>query len=305
MYEQIAANKRNTLLIFAMVILLLGGLGYIVGEVAQPGAGVVGLAIMLGVALVWISVAVFSGDRIIRSMAGARPAPEGEFPMLHNVVEEMAIAAGVPKPAVYVMDEEAPNAFATGRDPAHAAVTVTTGLLKMLNRDELQGVVAHEIGHIKNRDILYAVVVAIIVGLIALVCEVILRSFRYRMFSGGRSRGRGAGGAQLVLLVVLVLFAVLAPISATLLQLAVSRQREYLADASGAQFTRYPHGLARALEKIAADPQPLHAANRATQHLFIVNPLRALKNASNSYVWSTHPPIQERIKRLNQMAFAA
>lgn len=303
MYEQIAANRRNTLLLFTLVIVLLGSLGFILGEVLAPGAGLFGLVVMAGVAVLWILVSVFAGDRIVHTITGAREAPREEFPVLHNVVEEMAIAAGLPKPAVYVIDDPSPNAFATGRDPGSAAVTVTTGLLAKLDRDELQGVVAHEMAHIRNRDVLYAVVLAIIVGLIALVCEVMLRSLRFGAVSRGRGGGRGAGGAQVVILLVALVFAILAPISATLLQLAVSRQREYLADATGAQLTRYPQGLARALEKIAADPAPLRTANRATQHLFIVNPLKSLKRAARSHVWSTHPPIQERIRRLNAMAF--
>jgi heat shock protein HtpX len=202
-------------------------------------------------------------------------------------------------PAVYVIDDTAPNAFATGRDPAHASVAITTGLMQKLSRDELQGVMAHELSHVGNRDILYATMVGILVGSIAMMSDFFLRSFFWG--GGRRRRSDGEGGvAGLVLLVVAIALAVLAPICAKLLQLAVSRQREYLADASAAKLTRYPEGLASALEKISGDREVLEVANRATQHLYIVNPIKPFEKRASS-LFSTHPPIMDRIARLRAM----
>jgi len=213
------------------------------------------------------------------------------------VVEELSIAAGVPTPRIYVIDDTAPNAFATGRDPRHAVVAITTGLRQKLNRDELQGVMAHELGHVRNYDILFAMLMAVMVGVLVMLCDVFLRSL---WFGGGRRRrGRQEGGnlIQLVLLIVALVLAVLAPILTRIIQMAMSRQREYLADASAVEFTRNPDGLASALAKISSDPEVLEVANRATAHLYIVHPIKRFEERASS-IFDSHPPIKERVRRL-------
>jgi heat shock protein HtpX len=223
-----------------------------------------------------------------------------EYPYLYNVVEGLAIAAGVPTPRCYVIDDTAPNAFATGRNPEHAVICVTTGILEKLNRVELEGVIAHEMSHIKNYDVRLQTVVVVMAGVVALLSDWMLRSF---LWGGGRRRSRDSrsgGGAGAVLVIVGLALAILSPLIATIIQLAVSRKREFLADASGAMLTRYPPGLASALRKISADTEPLEAANKATAHLYIVNPLKDIKGAVNK-LFSTHPPIEERIAALEKM----
>jgi len=236
---------------------------------------------------------------MVLGISRAKRIEKKDYPQLFNVIEELAIAGGLPMPAVYVIDDTAPNAFATGRDPKHASVAITTGLMQKLNRDELQGVMAHELSHVGNRDILYATMVGIMVGSIAMMSDFFLRSFFWG--GGRRRRSDGEGGAAgAIFIVIAILLAVLAPIFTRLLQLAISRQREYLADASAAKLTRYPEGLASALQKISGDKEVLEVANRATQHLYIVNPIKPFeKRASN--LFSTHPPIQDRIARLRAM----
>jgi heat shock protein HtpX len=235
----------------------------------------------------------------VLGISHAKRIEKKDYPQLFNVVEELTIAGGLPMPAIYVIDDTAPNAFATGRDPKHASIAITIGLLQKLDREELQGVMAHELSHVGNRDILYATMVGILVGSIAMMSDFFLRSF----FWGGGRRRRGSsegGAAGAIFIVIALALAVLAPIFTKLLQLAISRQREYLADASAVKLTRYPEGLASALEKIAGDKEVLEVANRATQHLYIVNPIKPFeKRASN--LFSTHPPIQERIARLRAM----
>ncbi len=238
-------------------------------------------------------------DSIVLKLSLAKPVTKQENPYLYNVIEGLAIAAGIPAPRAYIIEDGAPNAFATGRDPKHAVICVTTGLLKKLNRLELEGVIAHEMSHIKNFDIRYMTMVAVLVGTVALLADWIRRSF----FWGGRRSSRkvasrGPAGAILIILAILV--AILAPILAKLIQLAISRQREFLADASGAQLTRYPEGLASALEKITADTEPLEVANKATEHLYIVNPLIEHRSMLNN-LFATHPPAEERIRRLRSM----
>jgi heat shock protein HtpX len=297
MYAEISANRRNSFFITVAISAVLVVLGYFIGQYWGQSYG--GIAIAVIIAVVMSLSAYYAGDKMVLAISRAKRIEKKDFPQLFNVIEELSIAAGVPMPAVYVIDDTAPNAFATGRDPAHASVAITTGLLQKLDRDELQGVMAHELSHVQNRDILYATMVGVLVGSIALISDFFLRSF---FWTGGRRRrsSGGSGMAGLILLVVAIVLAILAPIAARLLQLAVSRQREYLADASGAKLTRYPEGLARALEKIAGDKEVLEVANRATQHLYIVNPIKPFeKRASN--LFSTHPPIQERIRRLREM----
>ena len=220
-------------------------------------------------------------------------------PQLLNVVREMAVAANVPMPAVYVIDDTAPNAFATGRDPAHASVAITTGLLEKLDREELQGVLAHEMSHVRNFDIRFALVVGVMVGAIAILADFFLR---FTFWGGGRrsSSRDGGGGAQAIVLAVAIALAILAPIISRFIQLAVNRQREYLADASGVELTRNPHGLERALAKIASDQEVLEVANRGTQHMYFTNPIKKFE-ARSSGLMSTHPPILDRINRLRQL----
>ena len=252
------------------------------------------------VGVVFGLMSYYSGSSMVLAISRAKQIEKRDYPVLFNVVEEMTIAAGIPMPRIYIIVDTATNAFASGRDPRHAAVTVTSGLLDKLNRDQLQGVIAHELSHIRNYDILFATIIAIQVGLIALICDFFLR---YTFWGGGRrrdSRGKGGGSGAIILILALVL-AILAPLFSKLLQLAISRQREYLADASAAELTRYPEGLASALEVISGDEEILEAANRATQHLYIANPLKGKQRAGES-VFSTHPPIGERIRRLREMS---
>ncbi len=303
MWEQIAANRRKSTFLVIGMALLLGVLGYFVGEYfAGPGYGPYGLILAAVIWLVMTLVAWFQGDNIYLTMAKAKKVDKGDLPVLFNVVEEMTLASGLAKmPAIYVIDDPAPNAFATGRKPENAAIAVTSGLLKTLNRDELQGVVAHELAHVRNRDIQLMLFAGVLAGAIVLLSEVGLRSM---WFGGGRrsrrSDGEGGGGAQAIIMVVAIVLMILAPIMAQLIYFAVSRKREYLADASAASFTRYPEGLASALEKISQAPSKLASANKATAPMYIINPLaRDGKMAANGT--STHPPIDERVSILRSM----
>ncbi|HUV37373.1 MAG TPA: zinc metalloprotease HtpX [Patescibacteria group bacterium] len=295
-YEDIAANKRNSWILVVVVTAVLVVLGYLLG--LHWGNGYVGISLAVVIAVVASLSAFYSGDKMILTMSRAKRIEKKDHPQLYNVVEELSIAAGLPVPAMYVIDDTAPNAFATGRDPEHASVAITTGLMQKLNRDELQGVIAHELSHVGNRDILFATMVGILVGSIVLVSDFFLRS----MFWGGGRRRRKSGerGGGAIIMIIALVFAIVAPIFAKLLQLAVSRQREYLADATAAKLTRYPEGLASALEKIAGDREVLEVANRATQHLYIVNPIKPFEKRTKS-LFSTHPPLEERIARLRSM----
>ncbi len=303
MWEQIAANRRKSFLLVTSAALLLAALGWALGEYfGGQGAGPGGVAVALLVWLVMTLVSWFQGDQVFLSMSGAKKVKDGDLPQLRNVVEEMTLAAGLPKvPDIYVIDDEAPNAFATGRRPETAAVAVTSGLLKSLNRDELQGVIAHELAHVRNRDVQLMLFAGILAGAIVILAEVGMRGM---WLGGGRSRSRrdGDGGQGLIAIVAVVLM-IFAPIIAQFIYFAVSRKREYLADASSATFTRYPEGLASALEKIAASPRKLASANSATAPMYIINPLkRAGKMAANAT--STHPPIDERVRILRAMGGA-
>jgi heat shock protein HtpX len=295
MYEEIAENKRNSLILVIVVTAVLAGIGYFAGE--YWGSGYAGVAFAVVIAVVSALFAYYGGAGTILAMSRAKRVEKKDHPQLFNVVEELAIAGGLPMPAVYIIDDTAPNAFATGRNPEHASVAITTGLLQKLSRDELQGVMAHELSHVGNRDILFAMMVGIMVGSIVLVSDFFLRSF-FWSHRGRRREQKGSAGA--IMLVIAILFAILAPIFAKFLQLAVSRQREYLADASAVKLTRYPEGLASALEKIASDKEVLEVANRATQHLYIVNPIKPFEKRSRG-LFSTHPPIEERVARLRAM----
>lgn len=297
MYEQISSNVwRSRFLIFFFIILILV-LGFVFGQVTNFGYFGVFLAAVIAIVTSWGSY--YYSDKIVLAMSRARPVQKEEFPYLYNVIEGLSLAAGVPVPKMYVIDDSAPNAFATGRDPEHSALAVTTGLLDKLDRVELEGVVGHEMSHIKNYDIRFMTLTVVMVGVVVLLSDWLLRSFWW----GGRRRdNNGAGPIMLVLLVLGLILAILAPLVAQLIRLAISRRREFLADASGAMLTRYPEGLANALEKIAGDTEPLEAANKATAHLFIINPLLEHGGRVNS-LFDTHPPIEERVKRLREMAF--
>ena len=301
-YHQIAANKRNSLLLSTVVIALFAVLGLAIGY-AWTASGPGSVFVMIGALALGLVIAggsYFAGDGLVISASQAHPVDETTEPQLVNVVREMSVAANVPVPKVYITEDSAPNAFATGRDPKHASVVVTRGLLDKLDREELQGVLAHEMSHVRNYDIRYTLLVGVLVGSIALLADMFLRS----VFWGGvgRSRGRGEGGGAggAIIMVLALMLAILAPIIARLVQLAVSRQREYLADASAVDLTRNPHGLERALEKIAVDREVLEVANRATQHLYFTNPIKKWEERSSG-LWSTHPPIVERINRLRSL----
>lgn len=296
--ERIAQNRRNSLLLIAVFLFLVVAFGYIIGFAwtGDPAGALFGLALAVVAGTVSGLITYFGGARMVLATSGAKEVSREEAPVLYNVVEEMALAGGLSVPKVYVIEDASPNAFATGRDPEHAAIAATSGLIERLERDELQGVMAHEMAHVGNLDIRYAMLVGVLVGTTVLISDFFLRSL---WFGGGRRRGDGNGQAQLIMMVVALLFAILAPIFARLLQMSISRQREYLADATAVRFTRNPAGLADALEKITTSPKPLRTANRATSHLYIANPLK--KRESAKRLFSTHPPPEERIRRLRAM----
>lgn len=292
-YEEISANKRKSFLLLFLFVVFLLFLGGVFGQ--AYGSGGAGVLIALLLALFLSLITFYWGDRMVLGISHAKPVDRKENPYLANVVEGLAIAAGVPPPKAYIIEDTAPNAFATGRGPDNSAIAVTTGLLDKLNRLELEGVIGHEMSHIKNYDIRYATLVVVLVGTVALLSDWMRRSFFYR---GRRGRKGGAGGGLITLMALLL--AILAPIVAQLIRLAISRQREYLADADGALLTRYPKGLASALEKISKDKEPLEVANKATAHLYIINPLLEHRGKLND-LFSTHPPAEDRIKRLRAM----
>jgi heat shock protein HtpX len=312
MWELIRANKRNSIFLMMLMALVLILLGFFIGlGFFGPEGGFFGLIIATVVWLVLTLISFSSGDQILLASSKAKPVTHDVHPQLFNIVEEMKIAAGLPKmPKIYIINDPAPNAFATGRSPETASVAVTAGLLARLNRDELQGVIAHEISHILHRDILFVTLAGIMLGSIVLLSQVFLRGMFYSSMTGSRRRyssgGKGGGQAQLILLVVAIIAAILAPIMAYLLYFALSRRREYLADAGGARLTRYPEGLASALEKIANDPSPqLAGANKVTAPMYIANPLKKKKQPKLSDLTSTHPPISERVRILRNMSHGA
>lgn len=296
LYDLIAVNKRKTILFIFVTSIFLGALGYTVVKVFNWGlVGYIGFAIFI---ILYNVILYYNSDKIALSSTGSVPADPDEFKMLHNVVDEVCIAAGVPKPKVYIAPSPAPNAFATGRNPKNASIAVTTGLLEIMNRQELQGVIAHEIAHIRNYDILLMTVVAAIGGLIILLRDFFLRS----MLFGGRRRSRGRSGGQIgiILVVIGLVLAIIAPIFVALIRAAISRQREYLADASGAYITRYPQGLAQALAKLRDQHQPLKRASQNNAHLFIASPFGKDRMKAASW-FATHPPINQRIDRLSKL----
>lgn len=300
MFELIRANQRRSAILVVVMAALLIGIGFSVGEIYGEGLGLAGVVVAFVVWLVLSLVSYYSGDRIVLAISRARKLAPGDHPVLFNVVEEMCIASGTAHlPDVYIMDDDAPNAFATGRDPEHASVAVTSGLLKLLTRDELQGVIAHEISHVRNRDILYMMMVAVMMGTIVLIGDGARRTMFYGPRSRTSSRGRG-GNAAIVLQIVAGLLIILAPIIARLLYLAISRRREYLADACGAQYSRYPEGLASALEKIGGSARRVRTASAATAPMYFVNPLKVTAQGLANLT-ATHPPLSQRISILRSM----
>lgn len=305
MWEQIRSNQRRSAVLVIVMAALLFALGYAFGVLAAED-GLVGLA---GAFIVWIiltAISYFQGDNIFLAISGARKIGPDDHPVLWNVVEEMKIASGLPAmPDIYIIDDPAPNAFATGRKPEKSAVAVTAGLLETLDRDELQGVIAHELGHIRNRDILYMMMVGVMMGTIVLLADIGMRM----MFYGGRGRSRtssskNGGQAQAIMLIVALVLMIIAPIIAQMVYFAISRKREYLADASGAQFTRYPEGLARALEKISGAPAQMKNVSRMVAPSYIINPLAA-RGGGRANLFSTHPATDERIRILRSMGGGA
>jgi len=300
-FAQAAANRRNSFLLAVFVVLVLCALGFAIGF-GLTGELSAGLAAIFAALLFGGLSAIgsyYAGDKLVLTVSGARQVDEQTAPQLMNVVREMAIAANVPMPAVYVIDDTAPNAFATGRDPAHASVAITTGLLEKLDREELQGVLGHELSHVRNFDIRFSLIVGVMVGSIAILADFFLRF----TFWGGARRSRdrsGGGGAQAIVFFVALVLAILAPIIARLIQLSVSRQREYLADASSVELTRNPYGLERALAKISSDQEVLEVANRGTQHMYFTNPIKRFEPRASS-LWSTHPATVDRINRLREL----
>jgi heat shock protein HtpX len=291
---------RPTGVLIAGFLAFVAVFGCVIGYawIGDPRGALFGLGLAFVVGTISGLATYYGGDRVVLAASRAREITHDDAPVLFNVVEEMAIAGGVPMPKVYIIEDSAPNAFATGRDPEHASVAVTSGLLEKLDRDELQGVIAHEMSHVGNYDIRYAMLVGILVGTTVLISDFFLRGL---WLGGGRENRRDGGGqAQLIMIIVAVVLAILAPIFARLLQLSISRQREYLADATAVKLTRNPKGLADALQKISGDREVLEAANRATAHLYIVNPIKKFEKRSKG-LFSTHPPIEERIQILRSM----
>lgn len=300
MYKEISHNKRNTWFLLLGFIAFFFAVGYGFGYVqsnGDPQAAIGTMGVVGIIAIIYAIISYYSAGKITLAIARAREIQKSDAPELYRVVENLSIAAGIPTPKIYLIDDTALNAFATGRDPKHAVVAITKGLLDKLEKSELEGVMAHEISHVTNYDIRIQCVTVALIGLIALLSDVFLRSFTY---GGQRRSGKGSGGTVIILLGLIL--AILTPIIAKLMHLSISRQREYLADASGALLTRHPDGLAKALEKIKADHEPLEVANKATAHMYIENPLRnetTFKWVNN--LFSTHPNIDDRIARLRHM----
>lgn len=297
-YEQVDANRRKSALIIILFIGFIVGATWILANALGYGLSFVGWALVISGIMSFASY--YWSDKIILKLSRARPASRSKDFHFFTVTENLALAANMPKPKLYVIDDTALNAFATGRDPKHAVVVATTGLLHELSRTELEGVIAHELSHVRNYDIRLMSIVTVLVGIVTLLADFFLRM---SLFGGGRRDRRGSSQLTMIFVVVGFVLALLSPLIATLIKLAISRRREFLADASGAALTKYPEGLASALEKISADRHPLEAANKATAHLYISNPL---KNRRDSIGWfaglfNTHPPAKERIKALRQI----
>jgi heat shock protein HtpX len=309
MYEELEKNVRRTRILIAAAIGFALGIGYVVGMLlggSRNGAafGIGGLAIAGILSTIMSLVSYFSGDKIVLKLSRAHPASKEDDARLHNLVEGLCIAAGIPMPAIYVVEDPAPNAFATGRDPAHASIAVTRGLLDKMNRVELEGVLAHELAHIKNRDTLVMVITATLVGVAVLLADWSLRALFWGAGGGRRGGDREGGNAlQLVFVVLGVIALILTPILAQVIKLAVSRRREFFADVAGVQMTRYPPGLISALQKLKEDQTSVRTATHATSHMWIEEPLDTGKGAAVrlNKLFSTHPPLDERIRVLREL----
>ena len=296
-YSEISSNKRKTALFMTGFFVLIVGLGWAFSYTTDEPLL---LPFAVGLSIFMSFFSYYFSDKIVLSMSGAREIKRTEDPELYRTVENLSIAAGLPTPKIYLIEDTAPNAFATGRDPKHAVVAITTGLRTKLTKTELEGVMAHELSHIGNYDIRLSTIIVVLVGVVTLLAD-----WMFRVSFYGRRRNNNENGGGILALIAIVL-ALLSPIAATLIQLAISRKREYLADASGVLLTRYPQGLASALQKIAADQEPLEVANKATAHLYIVNPLKEHVHSGSQIGWFaqmflTHPPIPDRIDKLNKM----
>jgi len=294
MYRQIDSNKRKSLLLIVIFFVLIMAIGYVLAEVLNYGFSYLVLAFVISVIMILFSY--FGGHKVALITSHAKLTNKIENPYVWRLVENLCITAGLPLPKIYIINDPAPNAFATGRNPKHASIALTTGLIKIMENEELEGVIAHELSHVKNYDIRLMTLVVVLVGMLALFADIFMRSM---LFGGGRSRG-SKGNSQGILAILGIILIILSPIIAKVIQLAISRKREFLADASGAMLTRYPAGLARALEKISQYKKPMKFANNATAHLFIANPHFAGKKFL-SKAFSTHPPIEARISALRGM----
>lgn len=296
LYSHQESNIRRTWFLFTGFLIVVIGLGWFFSYIFDSSAILI-FAVIFSVSMSLISY--WQSDKIVLAMARAIPVERKDNPELYNIVENLAITAGLPTPKIYLVNEASPNAFATGRNPQHSVIAVTSGLLAKLNRAELEGVIAHELSHVGNRDILLSTAVVVLVGFVSLISNMFIRSMFWSR--GGRRNNRNEGGG--VLFLIGIIFAILAPIAAALMQLAISRKREFLADASGSLLTRYPEGLAQALEKISQDPTPMKTANSSTSHLWIDDPFKNKKSVSwFNKLFSTHPPVEERIKILREMS---
>jgi len=296
MYDQIASNQRRTFLLFSVFLIVVIAIGYLF-SCLYDSFSILVIAIIFSVGMSWFSY--FYSDRVVLAISGAKRIKKGDAPRLYRTVENLAITAGLPLPKIFLIPDPAINAFATGRDVNHSAIAITSGALQRLTKVELEGVISHELSHIKNKDILLQTVIVTLVGLVALVSRWFIQ---LSFWGGGRRREEGQAG--IIMLIAGIVLAILAPISVKLIQLAISRKREYLADASGALLTRYPKGLADALKKISEDQYRLRTANEATAHLFISSPFKGRSGEGSSWLaqlFMTHPPIEKRIEKLNKM----
>ena len=306
MYDRIASNHRKSWALIFVFVLMVAAIGWLFGQLTGFGISGLVIAVVIAVAMTWGSY--FASDKIALSMSRAKPADEREYLQLHKIVEGLSLAAGMPKPRVYVVEDEAPNAFATGRNPKHGAVAVTTGLLAKMNRDELEGVMAHELSHIENRDTLIMTLAVTLVGVIVLLGDFFIRAL---WWGGGRDSDRG-GGLGLPIAIIGIALMILAPFFAQMLQFAISRRREFLADADAVFLTRHPEGMISALEKLGGDETVVRTASRATAHLWIESPIaqqahEGRADAKKSGAWlnrmfNTHPPLHERIEALRSIA---